>query len=105
MDFTSVLFLPLLGGYLFFTHFNATRYAASAFPVQRLIFPSASYGLAFLLIALALRLLVRMAAIHPNVWKPAILNGVLVGVGFSCFAASLFVYRRTRASLQTVSEA
>jgi hypothetical protein len=47
----DLLFLPLLGGYLFFSRFHGTRYQASAFPAQRLLFPCAALGIIFYLAA------------------------------------------------------
>lgn len=44
----NVLLLPLLGGYLFLTHFNRTRFATKRYSGERLIFHSAIAGVALL---------------------------------------------------------
>jgi hypothetical protein len=41
----DLLFLPLLGGYIFFTCFHGTGFRAVSYPAQRLLFPSAMIGL------------------------------------------------------------
>lgn len=46
----NLLFLPLLGGFIFYMKWNFTRYHAARCMGQRLLFTSAGYGL-FLLIA------------------------------------------------------
>lgn len=49
MDFPehllNLVFLPLLGGYWFYQHFNGTRFQAHRISGQRLIFHAAVYGL------------------------------------------------------------
>jgi len=47
----NLLFLPLLGGYIFYTHSNITAYAALRASSEHLIFGAASWGLALLIIA------------------------------------------------------
>jgi hypothetical protein len=70
----DLLFLPLLGGYLFFSRFHGTRYQASAFPAQRLLFPCAALGIIFYLAA-------RFLAKFEAEWMPRreILLAQLVG--------------------------
>jgi hypothetical protein len=44
----NVLLLPLLGGYLFITHWNRTRFHTKRYSGERLIFHSAIAGVVFL---------------------------------------------------------
>jgi hypothetical protein len=82
VDVGSLVFLPILGGYLFFTHFNGTRYRASSFPAQRLIFPAAAYGLVFLAIARAIELLCLQVTAHPEPWNRLAFRGILPGTAW-----------------------
>jgi hypothetical protein len=47
----NVLLLPLLGGYVFVTHWNRTRFSTRRYAGERLIFHSAIAGVAFLIAA------------------------------------------------------
>ncbi|CAN5282765.1 hypothetical protein BH24GEM2_BH24GEM2_08000 [soil metagenome] len=47
----NVLLLPLLGGYVFVTHWNRTRFSTRRYSGERLIFHSAIAGVVFLVIA------------------------------------------------------
>jgi membrane-associated protease RseP (regulator of RpoE activity) len=47
----NVLLLPLLGGYLFLTHWNRTRFDTNRYSGERLIFHSAAAGVIFLLLS------------------------------------------------------
>jgi len=62
----NVLLLPLLGGYIFITHWNRTRFNAKRHTGERLLFEAATAGLLFLLIAFVLVHLVTAAdpALH-----------------------------------------
>jgi hypothetical protein len=79
VDFGTVLFLPLLGGYIFFTRFNGTRYRASAFPAQRLIFPSAAFGLVFLSVARGVQVIAEEAQRYPDSWERLAIRGLIPG--------------------------
>jgi hypothetical protein len=57
----NVLLLPLLGGYVFITHWNRTRYATRRHSGERLLFHAALAGSFFLTFGyLATRLLIRL---------------------------------------------
>jgi len=43
----NVLLLPLLGGYLFLTHWNRTRFDTKRYSGERLIFHAAVAGVVF----------------------------------------------------------
>lgn len=47
----NLLFLPLLGGYLFYTRWNFTKYTARRCGRERLFFHAAAFGLCLLLVA------------------------------------------------------
>lgn len=96
MDFTNVLFLPLLGGYLFFSRFNGTRYSASAFPVQRIIFPAAAIGVLFLIGARLIQKLIEGALEAPDFWLRTVVGGVLPGVAASSVLSAAYVWMRVR---------
>lgn len=49
----NILLLPLLGGYVFISYWNVTRFDAKRYRGERLLFHSAIAGLVFLLIAFA----------------------------------------------------
>jgi hypothetical protein len=52
----DLLFLPLLGGYLFFTCFRGTGFRAAHYPAERLLFPCAAFGLVALFLGRMLQL-------------------------------------------------
>ncbi len=80
----DLVFVPLLGGYIFFSRFRGTRYRASGFPAQRILFPSAAFGLCFLVAAQATLLAVAWFESNPAA-------GIRHAVGFALPAASLCV--------------
>jgi hypothetical protein len=57
----NVLLLPLLGGYLFISHWNYTRFDAIRYSGERLLFHSATAGIIFLTLALGIT--------HPTVLR------------------------------------
>lgn len=59
----NLLFLPLLGGYLFYTRWNFTKYTARRCGGERLLFHAAAFGLGLLIVA---RLFVLGARILPD---------------------------------------
>ena len=80
----DLVFVPLLGGYIFFSRFRGTRYRASGFPAQRILFPSAAFGLCFLVAAQATLLAAEWFESNPG-------TGMRHVVGFALPAASLCV--------------
>ena len=47
----NLLLLPLLGGYIFISHWHVTRFDATRYTGERLLFHSATAGVVFLLVA------------------------------------------------------
>lgn len=58
----NLLFLPLLGGYIFYTRWNVTKFASRRCSGERLIFHSAAVGLGLLIFARVCALLIREVA-------------------------------------------
>ncbi|MGI8617514.1 MAG: hypothetical protein ACR2L6_00290 [Gemmatimonadaceae bacterium] len=58
----NVLLLPLLGGYVFITKWNKTRFDAKRYSGERLIFHAAIAGVAFLIVAYLLTRVVAASA-------------------------------------------
>lgn len=52
----NLLLLPLLGGYIFISHGNHTRFDARRYSGERLVFHSALAGVVFLVLGLGLAL-------------------------------------------------
>ena len=100
----DLIFLPLLGGYLFFTHFHGTRYRASGFPAQRLIFPSATLGLMFLIAAKLIELMVDSSSERQAVWQHHTVRLMIPGLAVSAVLAALgFSASRAMASRFSVA--
>lgn len=81
----NLLFLPLLGGYVFYTRFNGTAYHAARCSGQRLIFHAAAYGLIFLVVARIAVLEVRETALY----APLIIDFAAEAVSAATYICSL----------------
>ena len=86
MPFNTLL-LPLLGGYIFITFWNHTRFSSKRYSGERLIFHSAAAGVVFLAIAFAVTrslMLIWPALFH---WWRGIVPFPYTGTSFLAFAA------------------
>ena len=85
------LFLPLLGGFLFYYSFHGTQYVASHRPRSVLLFWSAAIGLALLLLARLLTMTADMpkemhetfASMLVSITLPPILTLGIIGIGIA----------------------
>ena len=108
----NVLLLPLLGGYVFISHWNKTRFDARRYTGQRLIFTSALAGVCLLLVSF---LITKFGAIcFPEFlawWHAYLSRESFAGTSFLAFLigslgwkpVNLFFDRNTE-SLRTVKE-
>lgn len=107
----NVLLLPLLGGYIFITNWNRTRFNAKRHTGERLLFEAATAGLLFLLVAFVLVHLVTAAdpALHdrwarevPFPYAGTSLLAFLLGA-VAWFPANWF-FRRDREARRVIQE-
>jgi hypothetical protein len=107
----NVLLLPLLGGYIFITNWNRTRFDAKRHTGERLLFEAATAGLLFLLVAFVLVHLVTAAdpALHdrwarevPFPYAGTSLLAFLLGA-VAWFPANWF-FRRDREARRVIQE-
>jgi len=72
MPFNALL-LPLLGGYIFITHWNRTRFNTKRYSGERLLFHSAAAGVVFLVLSYLVVLAIRSASpAMYEIWKRAV---------------------------------
>lgn len=83
------LFLLLLGGYLVFTQFNGTKFRASGFPAQRIIFPAATLGLALYLAARLLQILAAHVQESVDYWLSIFVGQILPAAAIVLLAVTL----------------
>ena len=81
----NLLLLPLLGGYIFISHWNHTRFDARRYSGERLVFHSALAGVVFLVLGLGLGL--ALAA-----WMPGLAEWWLRFVPFEYSGTSLLAF-------------
>jgi hypothetical protein len=81
----NVLLLPLLGGYVFLTHWNHTRFDTKRYSGERLIFHSAIAGVVFLILSFfTVLLLTRLWPAVVPVWRE-IVPFPYTGTSFGAF--------------------
>lgn len=107
----NVLLLPLLGGYIFISHWNITRFTARRYSGERLLIHSALAGLIFLLLAFGISSEVRQCCpMFVSWWRNHIpfaysgtsLLSFCIG-GFVWLPLNAFANREGRA-IKTVTE-
>lgn len=81
----NVLLLPLLGGYIFLTHWNRTRFETKRYSGERLIFHSASAGVVFLIVSFLVLIPVRLFAPAVHGWWRSLVPFPYAGTSLGAF--------------------
>jgi hypothetical protein len=107
----NVLLLPLLGGYVFISYWNHTRFSARRYSGERLLFHAALAGVFLLVLSYTLVLLV--SELWPNLaatwhrWVPFKHSGTSLGallLGATLWWPLNFVYQKKSELRRTISD-
>lgn len=88
----NVLLLPLLGGYVFITYWNKTRFDAKRYSGERLLFQAAFAGVFFLILAYVITRLVMWWTPQPYEWWHAAVPFPHTGTSLLAFVLGATVW-------------
>jgi hypothetical protein len=88
----NVLLLPLLGGYLFISHWNFTRFDANRYSGERLLFHSATAGVIFLTASFCMTSIIVSRYPAIGTWWEKLVPFEYSGTSLLAFAAGALVW-------------
>lgn len=88
----NVLLLPLLGGYVFISYWNHTRFDAKRYSGERLIFHAAIAGVAFLVLAFAITRLLILWKPELHAWWRQLVPFAYTGTSLLAFTLASFAW-------------
>lgn len=89
----NVLLLPLLGGYLFISHWNHTRFDARRYSGERLVFHAATAGVVFLAVAFLITRLLILSKPELHAWWRGLVPFPYTGTSLLAFTLAATAWK------------